>query len=164
MGGAGDLFAGGEGDPPGGLVLDGEDAEAAELDAGAGDQAGDEVVEEGLDDPAGEVQGKTEVGGDGFGQVVLDHPGQWESTHFWIKADRSAVSLAGSASSCLKRNGRSEVEPVAEAMASATSAARMVGRFSFLALTSAALATASARAVRRSMRQAIASAPTRSSV
>ena len=150
MGGAGDLFARGEGDPPGGLVLDGEDAEAAELDAGAGDQADDEVVEEGLDDLAGAVQGKTEVGGDGFNQVGLDHLGQWpqwESTHFWIKAARSAVSLAFKASSCLKRKGRSEVEPVMVmvVMAAVMSAARMVVRACCLALASAALTMSAER-------------------
>jgi len=73
LGGDGDLLAGGEGDYSGCLTFDGEDAEAAEFDSGTGDQAGEEVVEEGLDDLAGEVQGKAEPGGDGFDQVVLDH-------------------------------------------------------------------------------------------
>ena len=73
LSGAGDLFAGGENDYPGRLALDAENAEAAEFDSGTGDQADEDVVEEGLEDLASEVQGKAEPGGDGFDQVVLDH-------------------------------------------------------------------------------------------
>ena len=58
-------------------------------------------------------------------------------------SDSMAVSLAERFSSCLKRKGRSEVEPMTEVMASFTSADMMVVRFSFFAFASAALVMAS---------------------
>ncbi len=48
-------------------------SEAAELDSSFRDQTSYEVVENGLNDSAGEIQGKGEVDGDPFRQVVFDH-------------------------------------------------------------------------------------------
>ncbi len=73
LSGPGDLLSRWQDDDPGFLFLGSEDTEPAELDAGTFDQAADEFVEERLDDLAGEVQRKVELGGDPVHQVVFDH-------------------------------------------------------------------------------------------
>ena len=78
-----------------------------------------------------------------------------------MRSDRAAVSLALRVSSCLKRNGRSEVEPVEEVIAAVMSAAMMVVRPSCLALASEALTMVSDKALSWSRKQDTASAPTR---
>lgn len=69
--------------------------------------------------------------------------------------------MAFRASSCLKRNGKSDVEPVADVMATATSTAMMVVRPSCLAFSSAVLTTVSDKAFSSSRKQDTASTPTR---
>jgi hypothetical protein len=86
---------------------------------------------------------------------------QWASIHFWISSDKVAVSLAFRHSSCLKRNGRSDVEPVVEVIATFTSSAMMVVRPSCLAFASAPLTTASDKALSWSRKKDTASTPTR---
>jgi hypothetical protein len=54
-------------------VFDPEHSKASEFDLSFRDQADYEVIEDGLNDSAGEIQGKVEVGGDPFRQVVFNH-------------------------------------------------------------------------------------------
>lgn len=56
-------------------MFNAEDAEATEFYFGIQDQAVNKFVEDGLNDLAAEVQGKVELGGDRFRQVIFDHGG-----------------------------------------------------------------------------------------
>ena len=126
-----------------------EDAKAAEFNSGIRDQAVGHFIKKSLNNLTGKIAGKTVLFGNLSNQVGLDHD-QLASIHFAINSERLAVSFAFSASICLKRNGRSEVEPVTSVMATSMSWAMIVFRSSFFALASADFTTASAKTLRRS--------------
>ena len=122
-----------------------EYAEPAKLYGFALRQAGHYFIETGLENRRRLADGKAVFLDERFYDVGFFHGHQWVVIHFWISVERSAVSLAVSFSSCRKRYGRSDVDPVTAVIAAFTSAAMIVGRSAAWACLTASLVNESAR-------------------